>query len=479
MENNFHKVDIAPSVNYNSEVNLNLGEEKISADGYKIIPSIILYNPCTLNFEEILRENPPSFNYHIDYFVFIIHEIISVATRNKDKVEKYDGYVPIKKKYLQKTIHDYKKYINYLIENEVILCDNHYEPGVKSVGYKLGPRYTGCLVKQVLITKWSLIKSLKYLRKNYNVDMTQDLNPLKSWFSDSLSIDTEKCNNILKATYDREENNPEIKDPKLNMVLRSATVQKINDKYDLFIVDNSGYRLHTPLTQLMTDLRKFVSFDEKELCAVDIVNSQPYLATSFLSRESFLGNHMEDKIINPKLIHHNKYPIMVVDFISEIENENDVMNFKDIVSSGQFYEKFGEILEEKGVIHHKETDKRKVAKIITFETLFSPNRNISFSDSIKLFKEIFPNVYRVFKLIKKGRNNHNALAIALQRLEAELVLHKSALVINKLKPEIPIFTIHDSIITTVENIEFVKQHLKKVLEKSIGLPPSLKIEKWK
>jgi len=51
--------------------------------------------------------------------------------------------------------------------------------------------------------------------------------------------------------------------------------------------------------------------------------------------------------------------------------------------------------------------------------------------------------------------------------------------ITKEKPRLPIFTIHDSVVTTVGHQEYVEAIIKEELEKATGILSSCKIEYWK
>ena len=81
-------------------------------------------------------------------------------------------------------------------------------------------------------------------------------------------------------------------------------------------------------------------------------------------------------------------------------------------------------------------------------------------------------------MIKSTRGKHNTLAILLQHLEATLVLQRACKIISQEKPDIPIFTLHDSIITTVGNEKYVHDILANVLLDAIGIAPKLKVERW-
>ena len=123
-----------------------------------------------------------------------------------------------------------------------------------------------------------------------------------------------------------------------------------------------------------------------------------------------------------------------------------------------------------------DTPVRKQAKKIIFSSIFSPNKAIGYNQEMKIFKETFPDVYEIYRSIKQ--NEHRTLACLLQNLEAKLVLHTACKIISEERPEIPLYTLHDSIITTKGNEEFVYQVLYDVLLNAIGIPPTLKYEKW-
>ena len=50
--------------------------------------------------------------------------------------------------------------------------------------------------------------------------------------------------------------------------------------------------------------------------------------------------------------------------------------------------------------------------------------------------------------------------------------------ISKERPTLPIFTIHDSIATTVGNEDYIQKVMQEELTKHIGHPPTLSVEYW-
>lgn len=230
----------------------------------------------------------------------------------------------------------------------------------------------------------------------------------------------------------------------------------------------------------MKELRKFIKYDGKNLHSIDIVNSQPFLARPLLNEGYFQRNNISDKIVNPRLTSQHDFPIMLVENIIKVKNQSDVKNYINVVTQGKFYEQFAEILIENSLFEGDIEDSliRKKVKEITFASLYSPNTAIGYNPEVKIFSDVFPGVYSMIKIIKTGHGEHSAYSILLQRLEAELILDKVCKRINKAYPNIPIFTIHDSIVTTEEYIPIVTNFMRKIMKINIGASPVLKIEEW-
>lgn len=470
------RVVVASIDHYNQTSNPRV--EATLVNGYPKIDSLTLYIPDSIDIHLILEQHPPSFSYHIDYFVHILDLVNSIPSKKRELVDQNEGFTPINKSILQGKNKKYAKYIKYLIERGVVEESRYYIPGVVSRGLKFTETYN-TPVAPVKITKWTLIKSICYKGKVYNKVMTEELSYLRGWFNDKLVIDLEKGVHFLANEHIKDIRDTNVEFPILRYNSRVIPLQKLYRNEYNFHVDNTGYRLHTGLTQLKSELRNCLTYDGKVLCNIDITNSQPFLSTALLNKEVFIRTRMADHIINPNLCSKPSYPNMIVKMIEEVENEADVLEYKELVSSGRFYESFAESLLENGLIEPNSPDVvRKMAKEITFSAIYSPNTHIGWNPVIRIFKAQFPNVYEVFKLVKRGSGQHPALPIAMQRLEADLVLRQTCKAISLERPDVPLFTLHDSITTTEENVEYVSLMLSNVLRESIGITPRLKLEYW-
>ena len=432
-----------------------------------------LYIPDSIDLDRLLDEHPPNFSYHKDYFVHILHLINAISIRNRDLLDKNDGFTPIHKKTLQSKNRNYKDYLIYLKDMGIIEENHLYKPGEYSQSYKFTDRYNTKTIPAV-ITKKTLVKSLSNYDKSIDVDKTEDYLFLKKWFNEKLVIDVECATNKLTDEFLEDLKNSEIKNPTLRLNSKLIPVQKLFRKEYDFFVDSSGNRLHTNLTCVKSNIRKCINYDNERLVGIDIKNAQPYLAVAVLDIKVFKSLGLEHKIKNP-------YTDItkLKKLIKSIENNPDVLLFKHLVSSGGFYEEFGQLLLNEKLVESKSPDVlRNEVKEIVFEAIYSSNKNNS--PTSRVFKSTFPSVYKVFTELKKGRGKkaHSHLALLLQRLEADLVLNKACRLVNSFDENIPLFTIHDNIVTTVNNRKLVKRILKRVLKNSIGLKPSLKVEYW-
>lgn len=439
--------------------------------------SLTLFIPKNIDIDRVLKDNPPTFSYQRDCFVYILHIITSIPSGNWNLIDE-EGYTNVNKQILQRRIHEYKSYLKYLVSVGLIEESSFYIPTVKSRGIRICSYYQSELVP-IEITKPTLIKSITKSHSKINVKKTEDAKFLRKWFNPKVEVDLEGAQAFLMTLKSQEEAEGNIHAQQAYNSRILPLMQLAKGEYS-FAVDNTGFRLHTNLTRTMKDLRKFIKYDGQNLHSIDIVNSQPFLARPLLNEGYYQRNNISDKIVNPRLTSQHNFPIMLVENITKVKNQSDVKNYINVVTQGKFYEQFAEILIENSLFEGDIEDSliRKKVKEITFASLYSPNTAIGHNPEVKIFADVFPGVYSIIKIIKTGHGEHSAYSILLQRLEAELILDKICKRINKAYPNIPIFTIHDSIITTEEYIPVVTNFMRKIMKINIGASPVLKIEEW-
>ena len=454
--------------------------------------------PANFDVDKLIRENPPTKirKFSKDKLLYILHLITSIPATNKD-LELYKGFVPIHSTTLQKKINNYREYLNYLITCEVLITDNWYVKGQKSKGYQFTTQYRG-RTKTVDAEERSLIAVI-IGERTLSLSMRKKYNHLVKWYTSELKIDRELAEQYTSRDYERKLENPELRDydekqkryidPAAQYNSAMLNVERIAQADFKLSVDTNVFRLHSTISNLRSELRNCITWKGHQLVSIDIKNSQPYLSTvllnpAFWSRDE--QNSVSNTILNINSISKSITKtifqtqgrrdsfIMLLKWAAT-QASSDVQRYSTLVRQGTFYEYFEEqIGTEIGIGYG---DRRKV-KAAVFQVLFTDNRYIAQEGARpkRLFKEIFPTVYTLFSKIKQSDKTY--LPRLLQRIESHLMLRVVSKRVARERPKLPIFTIHDSIITTTGNENYVKGVLLEEMEKAIGFPPKTSIEYW-
>lgn len=100
-------------------------------------------------------------------------------------------------------------------------------------------------------------------------------------------------------------------------------------------------------------------------------------------------------------------------------------------------------------------------------------RNQIVTDFTRLFERTFPSVMEMIRKVK--RPDHTVLACEMQRRESRIVIHGVCRRLMEEYPHVPIITIHDSILTTAEHAQTVRDAMLREFA-LIGMTPTLKVE---
>ena len=469
-----------------------------------------LYIPENLNIDELILNNPLPVGIHRDQLVYILHLINSIpANINDFNFVLNRGFTPILKQALANRIHGYRKCMDYLIANSIIKEGTNYVPTLYSRGIKFRKKYR-TKVAPIYITNQPLIKSivtkkhsvdivamdkLKFLIDNFNSYLTIDMIAVKAYLDNDLETSFKKytANQHLIGIYSH------CIDEIVMMGYNAKFINASNlNNKDKVKIDTTAGRLHSSLVRLKKELRPYVKYADNTLCNIDLVNSQPLLSTILLDADLFISNGIHDLIAkyNPNFNYDSNMNIeqqdnlagSLIRLIKHNSKKEDVIAFKQHVHDGAFYEEFGNILKRRDLLPveikgNKDQGLqskaiRKYAKKAVFESFFSKPNAHRHSNSIKAFKECFPHVYQIFSLVKQGKGEYNTLACVLQRFESDLILHKACTKIHELYPNVLLYTIHDSIVTTLENQHIVKEILVRIVAEVLNVEPKINVEMW-
>ena len=462
--------------------------------------------PHSFNLEQHMVKYPPeqygfrsSLRFNKEKAYYFLELISSIAARNPDIVTK-DGYTPIYQKAIRDSIKDIKSYIDYLIKTGVIMCDNTYTVGKKSLGYKWTAQYSlSRFSAKIIECRYTDEISSNYARQFRAYPY------LFHWYQQNRLMIDDAAEDYAFQLYQAKMNDPtelswglnnegDRKDPASQYHAAILNIAKI--KYHLYEahIDISVRRLHSAFTGLGKEYRKFVTYSGEKLVCIDIKNSQPYIVNLILNRNFWAENSTLPLNINSlpleiriPLITPTESLAMIRDYLNTVE-EKHFIEYKNLVSSGKFYENIVDKVNGLG-----KTITREEAKLLMFYTIYSSNRNptdLTLRKMRGIFNKMFPEVAALFKIIKRefkifkdikeiDGKQHNKLACLLQYIESQIILHKCCKRIwEEGNHQVPVFTIHDSIATTVENQDYVRRVIEDELTKAMGIKPSLMIEAW-
>lgn len=452
---------------------------------------IQLYRPYNLRMDEILEAYPPACKTKPSKFYYIITQLLERPAFDADLMTE-DGYIPLNAQMLQYfTIRNYKFCLKYLQEHGIIECDRHYIEGKKAYGYRLTARYQTHAVP-VIVKDWPMYRKISKHRKACQKAIKK-FPELYKWFNPNLKLDWEQARIYLKLKL-----LADLQAGEKNAVRKYnasyLTLQKIRKNDWLFSQDDNVGRLHTLLTTLKSELRNFLTYDGQKLVSCDFVNSQPLIASALVRPEyHFWAENraardftLTFQEISPKIRHNvlqnlphsgGKYSAS----ITLVENAvplagRDVQEFVRLCETGRIYEHIeAEYLRMTG---RKMKGGRKGVKATIFQAFFSDNRFMGQWEAgpKRTFRDLFPTVYNLFAFIKRRKKNQ--LARLLQMTESRLMLERIVRRIAQERPDLPIYTIHDSIVTTQGNQLYVQQVMQEEMMKALGLSCKIKTENW-
>ena len=442
--------------------------------------------PFNLEIDELVLNKYPKFKpFKKEKLLYILTLINSVRSSNKDLV--FESYSPLNSTLLQSYVQNYKDYLNYLINDlKIIESDSRYVVGEKSKGFRFIDKYQ-TMVKPCAVNDFIMRKKMKIEHNKASLSVKK-LKYLTKWFENGgLEINFSKCHEYLKQEYQLKIEHPYLKDydvikekykTPINQFNRNLiAVNSIDNNCYFLKRDDNVLRFHSNLSNISSVLRNAITYKGEKLYSIDVKNSQPYLSVVLFNKNFWSKSLLDNSdILNiNKLYNSYLYYIMLVEMPKSLVDK-DFSLYVDLVKNGAFYEYLVEEYKNKLGLEY---NNRKQVKSAVFQTLFTANTFIGQDKAApkRLFADLFPDVYEVFKIIKK--KDKTLLPRLLQSIESYLIVDVICKRIGKELPKAPIFSIHDSIATTMEYKERVREIMLDEFNKSIGFAPELSEEEWK
>lgn len=462
-----------------------------------------------------------SAKFDIERMIYLLGLLISTPSDEKDSIDE-SGYVSIFSKRIRNHFKEYLSYLDYLIQTGIVVCDRQYIVGEKPRKYKYADEYNNTQLRTYYYKAFQegyiQVKPIEEEVFNkeigdYERNILLDKPHLNYWYyQQNLSVDAqiaekyalEILNEKLSLgyqhwdeskTWDKIKKCYKKKNPKTQY---DAIIQKVNElkiQHYKAKIDTNVHRLNSVVTNMQKEFRNFLTYDGQQLVSIDVKNSQPYLICLILNKEfwnesSTLPININNLPDNIQRKFNASIPVLsnVRSFFESI-NETDFKSYINYVSGGQMYE---EIVKKALIINKNSKITRKKAKVSLLTLFYSPNRKVANNTHSprtyiveKVFSQMFPKIALLFSLIKEEFTNtntkdqHSRFACLLQSIESEIILNRCCQKIwEEGNQQIPIFTIHDSIVTTIEHQDYVKRTMEKIMTECIGIKPTLAMEAW-
>jgi len=432
------------------------------------------------------------FNLKFDYACYFLHQFYyHMATGKKDEY----GYVRLCSTILVDIHKEYNVYRDFLEAKDFI----NYKPTwstAKSecIPYKVPFFYKKRSFAKYIPEDYIFRKNIKKMEEGNSKNASKTCSHLIKWLdADYINIEYDSSLEFIRN----------LKKKDSSKFMRRHLTEIIHRGLWSFRRKGRDNRLHSELTRLPKDLRPFLRFkNDKLLASVDIKSSQPYILSGILNLV-FLKKDTKKVMECINMVKEVKVRNRIRSIISLMLEKNleghdivEIQEFINLITDGDIYVHIGNQFSESflrdvqtpiGIIdkfYEKElgykvtkhfTNLRDYCKKVMLEYLYcSPKLN---EKRYKEVRRILPNIINeLVDALKQGEKED--FSLFLQNVEAHLILDDVTKKIAEVNPHIPQFTIHDSIATTEEHVDFVQQSLETGLESFFEVKPKLVIEYW-
>jgi hypothetical protein len=392
---------------------------------------------------------------------------------------------------MKKYYSSYNIYIDFLVKNGLIEMVKNYGTDTReSRTYKIADKYSDDEVVSYEITDKKLLS--KFSEKATSMKEEESCKVkrphLVKFFDEHLKIDSCMAYNLIKS-YQLENYKKYICGTQLITEFHTQDWH-----YSNCDTDN---RLHSSLTRLIKVFRPIVTYKGECLGTIDIRSSQPYFFSVILKAILLKDKKLLKQIGATSLLTNKNIEGLfaleidrkeVIEFVqSVINNDEDFYTFirKELVitydESGNPFRMVTNYSNRKKKIINTEEPRRKevyeserdFAKSVVMEIFYSsPKSTVS---EVKMFKDKFPSVFKIIKYIKDECVEFHRL---LSHIEAYCLLNCVALKFSKKYPDIPLWSIHDSLVTTANYLPLLKKETEKLLLDVTTLQSYTKEEYW-
>lgn len=431
------------------------------------------YLPSNLDLDNKLLQYPIQVTYKKDkpqeirnnlvYLLSVLY--YQILSGNNDLNElPTDRYYHLCSEYLKPIIHNYKQYIQWLLDAGILETAGSWSKNYSCNGYRFKAKYLKGLIepRQEFIYDQKLHEKLKPF--SVPAIVTTKYNYLYKWF-DSLEIDTAIAIEIIEKEFTTESKKQYHKTRLVNLSYKDQMS---------FSVGTTG-RLYTPITNLHKKLRPCLRVNGSCLVETDIKSSIPFIST-LLFDEKFRDKH-EDVFssINLSISNHIdffkgsfEYHFMSLKKGKVVLLNNDKPDIEQYINDVRSDDVYAKMMDkwnnELGTSYTRKTAKKKLLTILNSPSYIKcPEKTVLASEypSVIRFIDDINGRFKLSNHRSKNKDEVAPFAALTQTLESKFILDTVCYRISQEYPHVPVYTIHDSILTTPKYEELVAKIMKE------------------
>lgn len=434
--------------------------------------------PTHVNLDNLLQGNLIKVSqYHNQPYMIRdnIAFVINCISRGQQKNIAESEYTPLSSTILQSVIRNYKEYISFLTQTNIIITDKKYVPNKKTLGYKFNVPVSGYY--NYFIYNPTIINKIKSSMKKNTPRLPADYDHLIKPFDD-LSYDEDQAALLIESITDLSRKERAI-----------MSLSRIKNKNHQFSHDRAG-RFYSPITSLPKVVRPALRWQKMPLVETDIKSAVPRFTLPLLDVMSWDENLCETILkYNPNIIEkksaagfnnnsftyslNSNYTISIRDatqysrvMLCKNDHRDEIDLYKSLILDPEkdlysyLCDFWNDQLKPKISITRDEAKKRFLQILNS-----PPSHKNKFKTSLAL---IFPTVLTIVDWINTGytktkvmgRNKYD-LACPFAHigftLESNYIIKKVTKDLSCNNPKKPWFTIHDSILCLEEDKSIISQ----------------------
>jgi hypothetical protein len=370
-----------------------------------------------------------------------------------------------------------------LLGRGFIKCDGEYEIGRKSLWYSLDDRLESSPIncsEPIGPGEWERLAEADRVRRERLVrPRPAVVDHLQNWVR-KVEFDEESAERAIRG----------IADPASRRhAERIAEILSHGDDLTRSVGVCPYGRCHSVITQMHRELRHALRIEREPLAEIDIGSAQPLLLgvtvkQELASKEQSKAAREEERRRGDKqeagaeALSHT-LPVfaptsadnlacrsahVAIDLACALPS--DLVDYLDACSSGSYYETLGDVL---GMRCDSPSARDRVKRASCWLIMGEPPLG---SPAWIRYSAKWPTLAGFLERIK--RDDHRRAAWLLQRAESSLVIHGACGDLMRDRPDIPILTVHDAILTPARYVWDAASALRLPWER-LGVTPKLKV----